>query len=195
MVIDIKMQLISDVIFGNGINIPGGEDISVLCDAYGFPYYKGSTFKGIFREELIRYLLWKETCSNSIEEIEKKVDGLLGKSGDTDLENKHKLTFSDFTLSDVVRERILDELGMDNPMLVLDILSHLRTFTKLNEEEMAEEGSLRSCRCVNKNLIFYSKVNCAKEDQEMIQNVLQLIKWIGSMRNRGFGKVKISIIE
>ena len=52
----IKMELKSDGIFGNGITIPGGEDLSVQCDTYGFPYYKGSTFKGIFREELFRYL-------------------------------------------------------------------------------------------------------------------------------------------
>ena len=44
----IKMQLISDVVFGNGMSIPGGEDISILCDEQGFPYYKGGTFKGIF---------------------------------------------------------------------------------------------------------------------------------------------------
>ena len=54
----IKMELNSDGLFGNGISIPGGEDLSVQCDTYGFPYYKGSTFKGIFREELFRYLKW-----------------------------------------------------------------------------------------------------------------------------------------
>ena len=50
----IKMELLSDAIFGNGMSVPGGEDISVLRDMYGFPYYKGSTFKGVFREELYR---------------------------------------------------------------------------------------------------------------------------------------------
>ena len=46
----IRMELLSDAIFGNGMSIPGGEDISVLKDAQGFPYFKGSTFKGVFRE-------------------------------------------------------------------------------------------------------------------------------------------------
>ena len=55
----IQIRLLSDAIFGNGQSIPGGEDISILCDDKGFPYYKGSTFKGIFREELIRLLEWK----------------------------------------------------------------------------------------------------------------------------------------
>ena len=54
------MELLSDAIFGNGMSVPGGEDISVLRDMYGFPYYKGSTFKGVFREELYRYLEWTQ---------------------------------------------------------------------------------------------------------------------------------------
>ena len=49
----VHMKLESDTIFGNGMNVPGGEDISVQTDSWGFPYLKGSTFKGIFREEFI----------------------------------------------------------------------------------------------------------------------------------------------
>ena len=50
MSVKIKMTLLSDTIFGNGVSIPGGEDISVLTDENGFPYYKGSSLKGVFRE-------------------------------------------------------------------------------------------------------------------------------------------------
>ena len=41
----IKMELLSDTIFGNGMSVPGGEDISVLHDKHGFPYFKGTTLK------------------------------------------------------------------------------------------------------------------------------------------------------
>lgn len=41
----IRMELLSDAIFGNGMSIPGGEDISVLKDAQGFPYFKGIVFE------------------------------------------------------------------------------------------------------------------------------------------------------
>ena len=39
----VKMKLLSDTIFGNGQSIPGAEDIAVLHDRYGFPYYKGAS--------------------------------------------------------------------------------------------------------------------------------------------------------
>ena len=191
MTIKIKMKLLSDAVFGSGISVPGGEDISILCDCYGFPYYKGSTFKGIFREELIRYLGWK---GNTEQEIAQKTERLLGKSGDTYLEDHDKITFADFTLPPIVRESILDEIDAEHPELVTDSLSHIRMFTKLDEDGLVEEGSLRSCRCVNKNLIYYSQINCREEDRELIEDVLKLVKWVGSMRNRGFGKVQLSVI-
>ena len=39
----IQMHLESDAIFGNGVSIPGGEDIGIQTDTNGFPYMKGST--------------------------------------------------------------------------------------------------------------------------------------------------------
>ncbi len=198
----IKMKLLSDAVFGNGVSVPGGEDISILCDQYGFPYYKGSTFKGVFREELTRYLGW---TMPSQKEAEKKLSQLLGKSGDFTHDNEHKVIFSDFMLSSTAREQIRDEIEADGIVLsdgsagcsslITDSLSHLRTFTRLDENGMAQEGSLRSCRCVNQGLSFYSEMSCSQEDLPLIKDVLSLVKWVGTMRNRGFGKVLISVDE
>ena len=187
----IRMKLLSDVIFGNGVSIPGGEDISVLCDKYGFPYYKGSTFKGIFREELCRYLDW---IGFSQKDSYNKVKELLGESGD-DTEEKGKLVFSDFCLSENVKYCILKELGENSSTEITNILTHTRTFTKIDEEGIVQQGSLRVGRCVNKGLYFYSNIECKKEDEQLIEEVCSLIKWIGTMRNRVFGKVQITVME
>lgn len=187
----IKMELLSDAIFGNGMSVPGGEDISVLHDAYGFPYYKGGTLKGIFREELIRYLDW--TCEDE-KEREGIVKRLLGESG-SDIESDGKLIFSDFTLSDAVRYHFLSALGEDASDDILNAFTHMRSFTKINENGVAQEGSLRSGRCVNKGLCFYGELSCKESDKALVREVLSLVKWIGSMRNRGFGKVKISMMN
>lgn len=184
----IKMQLLSDTIFGNGVSIPGGEDMSVLCDENGFPYYKGSTFKGIFREEIERYLFWTEK-----KEID--IDDLLGKEGDDTITNSKKLVFSDFVLSEGVKKAILKEVG-ENKEKVCDSLTNLRTFTSIDEDTyIAKEGSLRMARCVNKGLIFYSEIMCDESNVKLcedIENVLKSIKWLGTMRNRGFGQVIIT---
>lgn len=189
------MQLLSDAIFGNGMSIPGGEDISVLCDENGFPYYKGGTFKGIFREALEQYLGW--TVQDAVQ-TQAVVDRLLGKGGEDMVSRQDKLVFSDFRLSANVKRQILEEMKGEKEQAadqILHALTHQRTFTALSVEGIVEKGSLRSCRCVNKGLNFYSQVECRQEDADMVKEVLSGIKWIGTMRSRGFGKVRLTVIE
>lgn len=186
----IKMKLLSDAVFGSGMSIPGGEDIAVLCDEHGFPYYKGSTFKGVFREEMIRYLGWK---TGDLQQAQQKADTLLGEPGSVCMEEQEKLVFSDFQLSEAVKAGMLAEIGEKDPVSVLDCLTNRRTFTAIAENGIVREGSLRYCRCVNKGLYFYSDIACRPEEEALVEEVLSMIKWVGTMRNRGFGKVKISV--
>ena len=185
----IKMELMSDAIFGNGMSIPGGEDISVLIDENGFPYYKGSTFKGVFRDESIKYLQW---CGKTDKEIAEKIELWFGMNGDDRIINDNKLVFSDFKLSGNVRQMIKNEIK--NPTYILDSLSNLRTFTAI-ENEVVKDGSLRIARCIDRGLVFYSDVHCDTSDETLIEEILGMIKWIGSMKSRGFGKVCISKVE
>lgn len=182
----IMMRLVSDAVFGNGNSVPGGEDIAVLHDSHGFPKYKGSTFKGIFREELINLLLWKG-CSE--EEAIATAKNLLGASGD-DEAGEGKLVFSDFVIPKAVRDRVLEEIG-DRPDEILASFTSLRTFTRLTEDGMVAKGSLRIARCVNQGIWLESELSCKEEQKELVLEVLSLMKWIGTMRNRGFGKVQI----
>ena len=190
-VLNIKMKLLSDVVFGNGMSVPGGEDIAVLCDDKGFPYYKGGTFKGVFREELERYLGWAMEDEASASKL---VSELLGDSGAMEL-GEDKLVFSDFQLSDYVKKAMLDEIGSEDKESVTAALTNVRAFTSISDDGTAKEGSLRSLRCVNKGLYFYSQIRCDEKYVDTVKDVLALIKWIGSMRNRGFGKVLVEIVE
>ena len=187
--LNIKMTLLSDTIFGNGRSIPGQEDISVLRDTNGFPYYRGSTFKGIFREELKRYLGWQGKSVNAIKET---CTRLLGSEGTAD-ETGGNMIFSDLTLSKGVRATVLDVLK-DDETAVLDAFTHIRTFTKIGSEGTVDYGTLRMARCVNKDLIFYGSVICEEDDEAQVRNVLSLMKWIGTMRNRGFGHIRVDVV-
>jgi len=180
----VKMELISDAIFGNGMSVPGGEDIAVQTDENGFPYLKGSTLKGIFREQLENHLAWIDYDTN--------IAGiLLGNEGD-DSDDARKLVFPDMRLPMSVTSRVLAEIG-DDKDIVTDSMTNIRTFTAIDENGMTKEHSLRQARCVNKGLTFYGIIKCKPQDQGLVSEVLTEIKWVGSMRNRGFGKVKFSI--
>ena len=184
---NIKMTLLSDAIFGNGVSVPGEEDISVLLDDHGFPFYRGSTFKGVFREELTGYLIY--TGKNE-SDAEKEVSRLLGRSGSDDAKNR--LVFSDLLLSSYVRKEVIKEIGEDKKAEVRDAFTNIRTFTAIDQNGMVRDGSLRMARCVNKGLVFYGSISgIDPDDENIVKDTLGMIKWIGTMRNRGFGKVRI----
>ena len=185
------MKLLSDAIFGNGQSIPGAEDIAVQCDSNGFPYYKGGTFKGLFRDEFENYL---SLCGKSDGEADYLTRTLFGETG-SDAPDEKKLIFTDFTLSEAVKAAILDEIGNADPMRITEALTHLRTFTKIDDDGMVASGSLRTARCVDSGLCFYAEIACSKEDEPMLSEALGFVKSIGTMRNRGFGQVKLSVLK
>lgn len=187
--LNIKMTLLSDTIFGNGRSIPGQEDISVLRDTNGFPYYRGSTFKGIFREELRRYLGWRNMSGDKVKEI---CTRLLGAEGSEE-ETGGNMIFSDLMLSNAVKATVLAEMGSDETA-VLDAFTHIRTFTRIGSEGTVDYGTLRMSRCVNKDLIFYGTIICEDHDVAQVKEVLGLMKWIGTMRNRGFGHIRVDVM-
>ncbi len=184
----VKIKLLSDTIFGSGFSIPGREDISILTDENGFPYLKASTFKGIFKEELINYINWTNDDVN-------KIKLLFGEStiqDDINFDSTRKLKFSDFELSHNVKAILLQENYTKQQ--ILDALSSTRVFTNI-EDGLSKEGSLRSCRCLKLGLIFYGEIEVNKQDTILVSNTLKCIKWLGSMKTRGFGKVEISELE
>ncbi|MBQ8639964.1 MAG: hypothetical protein IJ468_12430 [Lachnospiraceae bacterium] len=183
----IKMTLLSDAVFGSGISVPGGEDISVITDEEGFPYYKASSLKGVFREEAENLMNWK---GKSESEIASWINTRLGKSGDSNLNEVQKIRFRDFSLSDKVKA-IVNQQMKNNPEQIQHAFSYLRAFTALDEEGMVKKGSLRNVRCLKNGLIFYGEINCMADDEAMVEEILSCIKWVGTMRNRGFGKVKL----
>lgn len=185
------MKLLSDAIFGSGQSVPGAEDIAVQCDSSGFPFYKGGTFKGLFRDEFENYLF---VCGKTDDEIKAETRMLFGAEGADD-PGERKLAFTDFTLSEAVKKAIIDEIGDSDPMRVTEVLTHLRTFTKIDDNGMVANGSLRMARCIDSGLCFYGEIICAEEDKPMLSEALAFVKSIGTMRNRGFGQIRLSIVK
>ncbi|WP_031556047.1 RAMP superfamily CRISPR-associated protein [Oribacterium sp. FC2011] len=187
----IKMNIISDTIIGSGQSVPGAEDITILVDREGFPYYKGGSLKGIFREEYSNLLYWND-CSE--DEVKKELFNLLGSNGFSSDADETKLRFTNFELSEAVKNVIRKEGLSANE--VNEAFTTVRTFTAIdNDNGMVKEGSLRQARCLKKGITLYGNITCSKEQEETVKEVLSLIKWIGSMRNRGFGRVGFEIVR
>ena len=166
----VTMELLSDAIFGSGYSIPGGEDIAVCRDKMGYPYLKGSTFKGLLRESLQNWLVW---TSGSHDELK----ALMGESDWSAPTSERRLNVTPLSL-------------LDPPAEPANCFIN-RTFTAL-ENGVAKQGTLRVASCIHAGLCFCGDIECAEDDAELVRHALSVIKWVGTMRSRGFGHVRIT---
>ena len=164
------MELLSDAIPGSGFSIPGGEDIAVCQDAHGYPFLKGSTFKGLLRESLQNWLAWTGG-DESLADVLLGAPGWRGEAG--------------------ARRVQLTPLTLCQPPADAGDCYCLRTFTSV-ESGVVRDGTLRTASCVRAGLAFSGELACAGEDAALLKNALACIRWMGSMRSRGFGRVRVS---
>lgn len=169
----VTIRLESDTIFGSGLSIPGGEDISILTDAAGYPYLRGSTFRGLLRESMTDLLAWTGKDPTLLDTLFGCPDWRGFAEGDP----TRRLRVTDFT--------------MVPNAYPIDQLTYLRTFTQI-ENGMSADTSLRSARCIRKGLAFVGKLVCAACDRELMEQAILCIRSVGTMRHRGFGAVSCS---
>lgn len=167
-----SMTLQSDAIFSSGHSIPGGEDISLRMTVDHKPYMAGSTFKGLLREQLENWLNW--TGNNK---VEKELQEMLGEADRGGVMNERRVAFT--------------ELHIDEGIPESEWYSS-RVFTAL-EDGIVKKGTLRTATCLNCGLIFSGAVFCNSNDVDVIKNSIKCIKWVGLLRNRGFGEVRLEI--
>ncbi len=168
--LQITMELRSDVIFGSGHSIPGGEDIAVCVDNRGWPYLKGSTFKGLLRESLEDLLSWTGGTEADLE-------ALMGVSGRVAFNEERRIHMADLTL--------------ENPPEEAEDCFSTRTFTALEGGGTVKAGSLRTARCIRRGLCFAGTLECSGADEALVKDALRGIKWAGTLRSRGFGRVRV----
>ena len=173
MILPVSMELCSDAIFGSGYSIPGGEDIAVCRDEQGYPYVKGPTWKGLLRESLENLAAWGGAASAD-------VDALLGEEGWSGLADGRRVQ--------------LTELRLDHPPADPEDCFDVRAFTSL-ENGVVKQGTLHTAACVRKGLVFSGQLQCGGGDVELLRSALAGIKWAGTRRSRGFGRVRFAAGE
>lgn len=163
----ISMKLLSDTIFGSGFSIPGGEDIAVCRDQDGFPYLKGSTLKGLLRESFENLSAWRQTDAG-------EAAVLFGEPGWSGTADSRRLMLTGMTLTDPPRD-------------AADCYTS-RAFTAL-EDGVVKTDTLRTAACVRGGLCFAGIIECSEEDTALVRDILAGVKWLGTLRSRGFGRV------
>ncbi len=165
----VRITLLSDTLFGSGNSIPGGEDIAVCTDEKGYPWLKGTTFKGLLRESYESLLVWENGSEEDLTAV----------FGD-----------SDWNGEDETRRLQVTAFYPDSQELPPDPdeCFALRTFTKLDNGIVAS-GTLRTANCIRKGLAFVGYLFCDDGDVRRIRDAVSGIRFGGMMRSRGLGSL------
>lgn len=189
--IKIELKTLSPLLSASGES-SAHIDADVKYDEYGFPYIQARTFKGLLRESA------EEVCEIMGENPD-KVDRLFGKEG----RDAGILQFNNLYI--LAYEKIIGELKANpkhglRPDFVKDYYTEYRKQTTIENEDSdkigtAKDKSLRNYRLIQEGVEFESIIENVSDEEckedSFINKVLDNLRYMGSRRNRGFGKIKI----
>lgn len=185
----IEMKTLSDTMFGSGESIPGVIDNDIKYDDYGLPYMNAKTLKGHLREQME----FVQAFNSDYKDVD--IDHLLGESQYKD-GNNGILKFSHVALSEAVIQ-ILRQAVKDKRVTkeeILDALTVTYSSTKINEEGVAEDHSLRRERMIRKGITFISPLyvdgTLTKEEKGLLETAVATLQHIGTHKSKGKGLVE-----
>lgn len=196
----IKINFITDAVFGSGYSVPGLIDIDVMYDEYGFPYINGKTFKGKLGEMATVFINMIKSVPelNHLSEVyQQKRDKLFG------IAHKYEhntLKFSDCEMSKNMRDYF--KVHMANsciyPVEILEALTHIETATSIDYEKgVAKNNSLRNYRVINRGITLYSTITSPvkldDDERIILASACSLLRHLGSYETKGKGSAEVSL--
>lgn len=170
---DYIIEFFSNWHCGSGLAAGADVDALVIKDQDELPFVPGRTIKGLLRD-----------AATELGYAEERINKVFGKAGDRDNQIGCAF-FSNAVLSDFeAREIIKGQLA-----------SHLyQTFasTAIDGNGIAEDNSLRRFETVVPCTLYGTINDIDSNDEKMIKEAMRFIKRMGTGRNRGYGRCKIS---
>lgn len=176
-----KIEFFSNWHCGSGLAAGADVDALVVKDAKGLPYIPGRTIKGLLREAAC------ELCGDNI--LINKIFGLSGdekpaKPGDI------RAAISFFGNATLPEGAAIVSANL-TPHLFQTFVS-----TRIDENTgIAKDNTLRKIETVVPCTLEGEIRNIPEEGEEVLRKALQLIKRMGTGRNRGYGRCSISPIS
>lgn len=181
MDIKYKIELFSNWHCGSGLAAGADVDALVVKDCNGLPYVPGKTIKGLLREAA-------EVLNADSTEVNK----IFGLSGEADLPANRSTRageafFGNATLPEgaaIVSARLEEHLFQTFSSTAID-----------EKSGIAKDNSLRRIQTVVPCSLEGEVRNVPENGKILLEQAMQMIKRIGTGRNRGYGRCKISIIN
>lgn len=161
---------------GSGKGKGNQSDTSVLKDKNGLPFIPGKTLKGL----ILDAIQFKPISTNLDNDIPKPIS----------FHNLEEYIQTGYFGNACLEEEEVQALTGNRELI--NELYEVKAFIQLNDEKQTVKGALRTEE-VTIPVKMQGKIECAREDLELITSALPMIKHIGLKRNRGFGRCKITL--
>jgi CRISPR-associated protein Csx10 len=190
----IKLTTLSQVLCASGEST-ANIDSDLKYDKYGFPYIQGRTFKGLLRESA------EEVCE-ILGDNKEKVNSLFGTAGN---KSGSSIKFNDLRIENyaAIEKEIISKGNALKSSFIQQYYTTTRQQTRIEKGDTkdkalqkgtAKDKSLRRYRLLKEGVIFETEIeNVHPEDEAFLEKALTNLRYIGTRRNRGFGKVKIEV--
>jgi CRISPR-associated protein Csx10 len=195
----VQIQLLSDTLIGASEGYGAIIDKDSVFDAVGLPIIPGKRVKGILRAEteLLNKFQPIKIQSKGVENNKTAIEILFGDAGITDKKTEY-LSVSNFVLPDYEANKTylkyLTQKGEISRSEVIEYFTTLRMMTKIDENGIAAETSLRTFRVLKKGLVFTGELHFDPLQFNTFENIISLTRRIGSMRNRGLGQIQCKLL-
>ena len=183
-----NILLLSDTLIGATEGYGAVIDKDSVFDEVGLPLIPGKRIKGILREQVDLLKQFGKLSS---------VEKLFGETGLTD-KNTEYLSVSNFVLPEYEENKTylkyLIQEGQISRSEVIEYFSSIRMMTSIDDDGIASDTSLRTFRVLKKGLTFTGELHFNPADEKIFESIVSLTRRIGSMRNRGLGQIKCSVL-
>ena len=182
MDIQYQIEFFSNWHCGSGLAAGADVDALVVKDANGLPYVPGRTLKGLLREAA--YQCARENQSSLLDDI-------FGISGDQPITESNAARtgsafFGNATLAEgqaIVANRLVPYLFQTFASTAID-----------ENSGIAKDNSLRKTETVVPCILKGDIRNVPEQGVTLLEKAMQMVKRMGTGRNRGYGRCCISII-
>ncbi|MDX2043168.1 MAG: hypothetical protein SF097_18250 [Acidobacteriota bacterium] len=206
--VTLHFELCSAATFGRGDGLPGLVDSEVEHDAYGFPFLRGRTLRGLLAEEMesLLYALgkqeeWKDTRNHLLGDEARLLDetGILHVGHAQLPEAVRRLVIAKVE-DEKETARLKKKKGeKEEPLFftreaVLDSVTALRRQTAMTHLGAPEPASLRAHRVILRTTRFAAQLHFDEDPQplELALLTATVLAWrrAGTGRNRGRGRLR-----
>ena len=170
---DYKIEFFSNWHCGSGLAAGADVDALVIKDRDGLPFVPGRTIKGLLRD-----------AAQKLGYAEESISKVFGKSVERDNQTGCAF-FSNAELPKHEAEEIVR--GHLAPHLYQTFAS-----TAIDDNGIAKDNSLRRIETVVPCSLYGTIVGIDSSDEAMLKETMKFIKRMGTGRNRGYGRCKIS---